>query len=75
MIRSSPTTGPVARRKPRASGDDPVLLVQDSVVIGVNPARAGMILSLSMSAAKSPSKPRASGDDPVLARRALTTMV
>ena len=51
-------------RKPRASGDDPVLDGNSCVPIWVNPARAGMIPMPIRLSRDEMSKPRASGDDP-----------
>ena len=52
------------RRKPRASGDDPENLTPDGGFQVVNPARAGMILTVGIAQWFGVRKPRASGDDP-----------
>ena len=52
------------RCKPRASGDDPSTSKVKAWGGDVNPARAGMIRTLSDFPLPLPSKPRASGDDP-----------
>ena len=64
MIRSPPSTWATGKRKPRASGDDPVAVHYNRIVYVVNPARAGMIPCVYGTPSASPSKPRASGDDP-----------
>ena len=55
--------------KPRASGDDPIVVTWLGVITAVNPARAGMILIASATLSPTGCKPRASGDDPALRRR------
>ena len=50
--------------KPRASGDDPAVDPTPEVSPDVNPARAGMILTLTRIENLTYCKPRASGDDP-----------
>ena len=50
--------------KPRASGDDPSSTTRPSLLSGVNPARAGMILAIGVPYIWGGCKPRASGDDP-----------
>ena len=52
------------QRKPRASGDDPVVCPLTPDESRVNPARAGMILKFSTMYGGMLCKPRASGDDP-----------
>ena len=56
-----------ARRKPRASGDDPRAGDAMGHAPAVNPARAGMIRPADRPSPAGPCKPRASGDDPGLA--------
>ena len=64
MIRTArPASGP-RRRKPRASGDDPVTPQSETLCEAVNPARAGMIPPMSRARGRARCKPRASGDDP-----------
>ena len=67
MILGSGGAGPSARRKPRASGDDPDDPLDGDASAGVNPARAGMIRIRASAHSGSRRKPRASGDDPVSA--------
>ena len=50
--------------KPRASGDDPKRIMTGTDEGDVNPARAGMIPTVTAVPAATASKPRASGDDP-----------
>ena len=64
MIRVVTARSSIMWCKPRASGDDPVILVISSRGGCVNPARAGMIPSPGSWPTCSPRKPRASGDDP-----------
>ena len=64
MIRRRIRGGRRMRRKPRASGDDPVVEARNAQVIEVNPARAGMIRRHGDRRGRVPGKPRASGDDP-----------
>ena len=52
------------KSKPRASGDDPLMIMERSSSLRVNPARAGMILVALVVGRVNPGKPRASGDDP-----------
>ena len=54
----------VTPRKPRASGDDPVLEEEHDEELVVNPARAGMIRTTTLRRSARHCKPRASGDDP-----------
>ena len=64
MIPPAMTRRTASPGKPRASGDDPR---PEPLPLGnytVNPARAGMILTLDTPAAEVGGKPRASGDDP-----------
>ena len=70
-----PTIGPPDIRvsKPRASGDDPTKGAPPKLMVGVNPARAGMIRADARTRVYGAGKPRASGDDPgVICRRGLT---
>ena len=55
--------------KPRASGDDPNLVMMKEIIRGVNPARAGMILTPGPIGPGVIRKPRASGDDPRNSKR------
>ena len=76
MIPQSDVLGGEGVGKPRASGDDPRLVVQISHVHAdprrvVNPARAGMIRVTTSSESIRAGKPRASGDDPAAASMAL----
>ena len=64
MIRTSSLLRIIFWSKPRASGDDPTRVLMMSNSVSVNPARAGMIPSLSKRLPRSLRKPRASGDDP-----------
>ena len=64
MIRALGALLRTWRRKPRASGDDPIVVTWLGVVTAVNPARAGMIRTLLDSVSSLICKPRASGDDP-----------
>ena len=50
--------------KPRASGDDPLIICIPGPRPPVNPARAGMIPDEHCPVPRSSGKPRASGDDP-----------
>ena len=50
--------------KPRACGDDPHALENESRQPLVNPARAGMILTAIIALIITVGKPRACGDDP-----------
>ena len=64
MILSADDVKRDGRRKPRASGDDPVEAIEGWCKAVVNPARAGMIPVLGRRAPPADGKPRASGDDP-----------
>ena len=64
MIRRLSTSSSNLFSKPRASGDDPTVIVTPKEETNVNPARAGMIRGRSLRPLNATSKPRASGDDP-----------
>ena len=64
MIPCSAAVDRVIPSKPRASGDDPGGVERVPQQLGVNPARAGMILVGTEEGAWPGRKPRASGDDP-----------
>ena len=64
MIPGSPVARTRQVCKPRASGDDPVLIAFGGVGGRVNPARAGMIPVGVPREGCVERKPRASGDDP-----------
>ena len=64
MILQAARTPLAAGGKPRASGDDPPYSYYQPGRPTVNPARAGMILTLYAPDDDAQSKPRASGDDP-----------
>ena len=64
MILNVPLWATPYECKPRASGDDPPIDHHDMCPAAVNPARAGMILSVGKIFSRIPRKPRASGDDP-----------
>ena len=64
MIPLSTPFTPMHACKPRASGDDPTVYVNDKGQFAVNPARAGMILIELREPLQRSRKPRASGDDP-----------
>ena len=62
-----PTRGEAPQRatgKPRASGDDPLIVASLEQLAPVNPARAGMIPQRLLDRKPPCRKPRASGDDP-----------
>ena len=64
MIRYVNHAHNTARRKPRASGDDPGGSPVGGAPGPVNPARAGMIPNQALDGYGVIRKPRASGDDP-----------
>ena len=63
ILAGSPTMTSISS-KPRASGDDPSLVMPPHFIGTVNPARAGMIREARPEHPGNERKPRASGDDP-----------
>ena len=64
MIPPSPASFQLSASKPRACGDDPDIIIDNSNGGQVNPARAGMILTGVIVTGVIVCKPRACGDDP-----------
>ena len=64
MILTCPRSWRGGGRKPRASGDDPLVMDELWRILRVNPARAGMIPYFGSLSTQTSCKPRASGDDP-----------